>query len=176
MAVRNCFPLSTSTPPKPNNTSQWIQLYTATRYIYWYATQLSYGIPDVFPIPYPYKAIINQTLLTNDTGAILRIPLVLFNNQSISTSCLNWTATLQNFINPVNNGQRAFVWIICHYFPFSNTPIRNATSSLFPPYPNSRFVGSQSGKLPTSTLQTNNGWNFSDSQTPLCWKPEGYYL
>lgn len=117
--------------PEPPATA-WAQLLLATIVVYEYAVQLSYAIPYIWPSPHPYQVIANQTLQANSTAGVLRIPNILFNNQS-SSACWNWTATLENYANPVHNGQRAFQWILCNYFPASATAIENSTSSLFPP-------------------------------------------
>lgn len=116
-------------PCTPEPTAKmWFQLLAATILIYDYSVQLSYGIPVIFPVPHPDQVIVNQTLQANSTAAILRIPNILFNNQS-SDECWNWTATLES---NTNNGERAFTWILCNYLPGSATARVNPTSSLFP--------------------------------------------
>lgn len=117
--------------PEPSATRS-TELLIAMIYVYNYAVLLSYGIPAIFPTPHPYQVIINQTLQTNNTGEIIRIPGILFNNQS-ANECWNWTQTLEKTANPANNGVRAFQWIICHYAPFSASALPNSSSSLFPP-------------------------------------------
>lgn len=108
------------------------ELLIATVGIYGFAVQLSYGIPSTFPVAHPDQVIFNQTLQTSDIGEILRIPNILFNNQS-SNECWNWTETLQNYPNPVGISPRAVQWIVCNYFPLSTAARPNSTSSLFPP-------------------------------------------
>lgn len=117
--------------PEPGAVEQ-NELFIATLGIYGYAVQLSYSTPSTFPVAHPYQVILNQTLQTNDTGEILRIPNILFNNQS-SNECWNWTETLDKYTSPAGIGQRAFQWILCNYAPASYTARPNSTSSLFPP-------------------------------------------
>ena len=102
---------------------------------YWFGAQFSYAIPNIWPVPFVFDRIINDTLTLNDTssGSVLHVIGSLKNWELDYTQCFDWRsanitggASANAHIAPV-----PWTYINCNYLPGWVSSIRN--NSMFPP-------------------------------------------
>jgi hypothetical protein len=138
--------------PQSANATEWLELYSAVESAYIYAIQFNSRVPASFPVSLPLQHIVNQTLQTNDTGNILRIPTMLWNWQLDQSECLDWKSPNITGGGAVSGIEmKSFDWITCHYLVLSINSIRNG--SMFPPR----------DSTPTCTVPSWTGSHFNDT-------------
>jgi hypothetical protein len=116
--------------PFPTNTSDWDSLYQNTLTMYSEASQFNYQstIPT-FNVSRPLDILINQTLVANSDGEVMRIPLQM-NSLQPPDQCLNWN---RSFSGEGTAGVQVSTWAVvqCVSLPADVSEIGEGL--IFPP-------------------------------------------
>jgi hypothetical protein len=141
--------------PYPQSIEDWNTLYTSLIFTYQSGTEYNYGsaLAGPFNISRPLQVIINQTLVANSTGAVLRVPLQLYSLEP-PEHCLVWNSSRfsTNSVLSTTPWQR----VQCLSMPASANDV--PAGNVFPEHPDAVNQTAQClslGLSPSFALKTN---------------------